>query len=120
MNFTRIFLLIIFTVSGITVKAQKTLTDSLFHPDSLKYWVNLLADDSLKGRFSGSKESFTAAYAISQEFIRAGIKPLALRNVPAHTITTTSPMDEFYHNLNDEPGTLDYKLMSAALLRQLH
>ena len=77
MNFTRIFLLIIFTVSGIAVKAQKTLTDSLFHPDSLKYWVNLLADDSLKGRFSGTKESFTAANAISQGFIKAGIKPLA-------------------------------------------
>ena len=77
MYFTRIFLLIIFTVSGFAVKAQKTLTDSLFHPDTLKYWVNLLADDSLKGRLSGSKESFTAAYIISQEFMRAGIKPIA-------------------------------------------
>ena len=77
MNFRRIFLLIIFTASGIVVRAQKTLTDSLFHPDSLKYWVNLLADDSLKGRFSGTNESLTAAFAISQGFIKAGIKPLA-------------------------------------------
>lgn len=77
MNLTRIFLLIIFLVSGTGVKAQKTLTDSLFHPDSLRYWVNLLADDSLNGRFSGSKEALAAANIISQEFMRAGIKPLA-------------------------------------------
>jgi Zn-dependent M28 family amino/carboxypeptidase len=42
----------------------------------------------------------------------------AKKGVPAHTIIATHPRDQFYHSLNDEPGTLDYELL-AKIIRAL-
>src|SRR5687767_14802228 len=59
------------------VKAQSSLTDSLFHPDSLRQIVKFLASDSLEGRFTGSPGNLKAAHFIADEFKKAGLKPVA-------------------------------------------
>lgn len=49
--------------------------DSLINKDSIRSIVEFLASDSMKGRFTGSPESITAAVFIATEFKRAGIQP---------------------------------------------
>ena len=59
------------------VNAQSSITDSIFHPDSLRHIVEVLAADNLKGRFTGTPESLKAAQFIAGEFKKAGLSPLA-------------------------------------------
>ena len=66
--------LLLFTSS---LRSQTTLADSIFHPDSLRYIVEVLASDSLQGRFTGTGENLKAALFIAKEFERAGINPVA-------------------------------------------
>src|SRR5688572_19818238 len=77
MNLPKISLFMLLLISQLSITAQSLVPDSIFHPDTLKYWVHLLADDSLKGRLSGSKESISAANIIAEEFRRVGAKPVA-------------------------------------------
>lgn len=77
MNFLRIPFLLLSLFTKLSITAQTTFPETLFHTDTLKYWVNVFADDSLKGRLSGSKESITAANIIADEFKRVGVKPVA-------------------------------------------
>ena len=60
-----------------SVKSQKPLIDSLFHPDSLRRIVEVLASDSMNGRFTGSHENLKAAIFISDQFEKTGIHPIA-------------------------------------------
>jgi Zn-dependent M28 family amino/carboxypeptidase len=62
------------------VKAQSSLTDSLFHPDSIRQIVQVLASDSLEGRFTGTAGNLKAAYFIGEEFKKAGLSPVAGNN----------------------------------------
>jgi Zn-dependent M28 family amino/carboxypeptidase len=39
----------------------------------------------------------------------------AMQGIPAHTIIATSSTNQYYHSLNDEPGTLDYNNLSAII-----
>ena len=45
--------LFIFLFSFLKTNAQSPLTDSVFHTDSLRHIVEVLASDSLQGRFAG-------------------------------------------------------------------
>ena len=57
--------------------AQTAVLDSVINPTSLRKVVEVLASDSLKGRFTGSLHAQTTASFIAEEFKRAGIGPLA-------------------------------------------
>ena len=48
-------------------------------------------------------------------FERSDNYSFAGKGVPAHSVMVSSPLDEFYHNENDEAGTLDYNLMSEVI-----
>ena len=78
--FIRSFLLIQFLSSFSPVKGQSSLTDSLFHPDSLRHIVEVLASDSMNGRFTSTKENFKAALFIADEFKKAGLSHVAGNN----------------------------------------
>ena len=75
--FIRSFLFIQLLLSFSIVKAQSSLTDSLFHTDSILHIVEVLASDSLKGRFTGTTENLKAALFIADEFKRAGLSSVA-------------------------------------------
>lgn len=53
--------------------AQTPVIDSIINPPSLKKVVEVLASDSLKGRFTGSLHAQTAAFFIAEEFEKAGL-----------------------------------------------
>lgn len=76
----RSFLAFGFLFSAVFLKGQSLLADSIFHPDSLRHIVEVLASDSLKGRFTGTSENLKAALFIADEFKRAGIKPISGNN----------------------------------------
>lgn len=75
--FTIVF---VFLVSFLDIKGQSSLADSIFHPDSLRHIVEILASDSLQGRFTGTAENLKAALFIADEFKRAGLNPVAGNN----------------------------------------
>src|SRR5258705_2804766 len=75
--FIKLFLSIQLLLSFSFVKGQSSLADSLFHPDSLRHIVEILASDSLNGRFTGTVENFKAALFISDEFRKAGLSHVA-------------------------------------------
>ena len=78
--FIRSFLLIQLLFSFSFVKGQSSLIDSLFDPDSLRHIVEVLASDSLKGRFTGTAENYKAALFIADEFGKAGLSHVAGNN----------------------------------------
>ena len=78
--FIKSFLTIHLLINFCYVKGQSALADSLFHPDSLRYIVEVLASDSLQGRFTGTPENFKAALFIAEEFRKAGLSPVSGNN----------------------------------------
>jgi Zn-dependent M28 family amino/carboxypeptidase len=54
-----------------------SLIDSIINPSSLRELVQVLASDSLEGRFTGSVHAQMAASYIANEFYKAGAAPLA-------------------------------------------
>jgi len=76
-SFIKSFLLIQFLFFSSLIKGQLSLTDSLFHPDSLRHIVEVLASDSMNGRFTGTKENLKAALFIADEFGKAGLSHVA-------------------------------------------
>lgn len=70
----------IFFSSSLNTKAQLSSSDSIFHPDSIRRIVEILASDSLKGRYTGTLENYKAAEFIAGEFENAGLKPVAGNN----------------------------------------
>ena len=54
-----------------------SLIDSVINPTSLREVVQVLASDSLEGRFTGSVHAQMAASYIANEFYKAGAAPLA-------------------------------------------
>lgn len=66
-----------FLFSFSMMKGQSSLIDSLFHPDSLRHLVKVLASDNLKGRLTGTTESLMAADFIADEFEKAGLSSVA-------------------------------------------
>ena len=70
----------IFPFSFPGLKGQSSLVDSLFHPDSLRHIVEVLASDSLNGRFTGTSENFKAALFIAEEFRKAGLSHVSGNN----------------------------------------
>jgi Zn-dependent M28 family amino/carboxypeptidase len=78
--FIRSLILIHFLFTFSPGKGQSPLSDSLFHPDSLRHLVEILASDSLKGRFTGTTESLEAADFIAEEFEKAGLSSVAGNN----------------------------------------
>ena len=75
--FIRSFLLIQFLFSFSMAKGQSSLIDSLFHTDSIRHLVRVLASDNLKGRYTGTTESLNAADFIADEFKKAGLSSVA-------------------------------------------
>lgn len=55
------------------VTSQQIFSNDLFHPDSIKRIDYFLANDSLNGRLTGSKEMRLAAGFISEEFSKSGL-----------------------------------------------
>lgn len=45
-------------------------------------------------------------------FSRSDNYHFAVKGIPAHTVIATSPHNQYYHSLNDEPSTLDYELLA--------
>jgi len=78
--FIRSFLLIQFLFSFSMAKGQSSLIDSLFHIDSIRHLVRVLASDSLKGRYTGTTESLKAADFIADEFEKSGLSTIAGNN----------------------------------------
>lgn len=78
--FFKAYFLIQFLISFSLIKAQSSLSDSLFHPDSLRRLVQVLASDSLEGRYTGTAGNLKAAYFIADEFKKAGLSPVAGNN----------------------------------------
>ncbi len=74
------FLVTQFAFSFLFLRSQTRLTDSLFHPDSLRHIVEVLASDSLNGRFTGTPENYKAALFIAEEFKKAGLNYVAGNN----------------------------------------
>ena len=62
------------------VEGQSSSADSAFHPDSLRYLIEVLASDSLNGRFTGTAENYKAALFIADEFKKAGLGHVAGNN----------------------------------------
>jgi len=60
-----------------TSTSQSTLIDSIITKASLEYTVSALANDSMKGRFTGMPETIKAANFIASRFETAGLKTLA-------------------------------------------
>jgi hypothetical protein len=73
----RLFLSGIFLFSSSVIRGQSSLTDSLFHPDSLRHLVEVLASDSMEGRFTGERGNNQAALFIANEFKNAGLNHIA-------------------------------------------
>ena len=69
--------LLVCSFARIKVVAQHAFIDSIINPTSLKEVVEVLASDSLKGRFTGSDQARKAASYIAGEFHKAGLKPFA-------------------------------------------
>ena len=78
--FIRSFLLLQFLFSFSLAKGQSSLIDSLFHADSIRHLVSILASDSLKGRLTGTPENLMAADFIADEFKKAGLNSVAGNN----------------------------------------
>jgi hypothetical protein len=78
--FIKSFLSIRLLFSFDPVKGQSALADSLFHPDSLRYIIEVLASDSLNGRFTGTAENYKAALFIADQFQRAGLSHVSGNN----------------------------------------
>ena len=78
--FIKSLILIEFLFSFFLSKGQSSTTDSLFHPDSLRNLVEVLASDSLNGRFTGTAENYKAALFIADEFRKAGLAYVAGNN----------------------------------------
>ena len=78
--FIKSFLSIRLLFSFDPVKGQSALADSLFYPDSLRYIIEVLASDSLNGRFTGTAENYKAALFIADEFQRAGLSHVSGNN----------------------------------------
>ncbi len=78
--YKQLFSFYIFFFSFSITKGQAPLTDSLFHPDSLRHIVEVLASDSLQGRFTGTAENYKAALFIAHEFKKAGLSHLSGNN----------------------------------------
>ena len=78
--FIKSFLFTQFLFSFLFAKGQAALADSLFHPDSLRHIVAVLASDSLEGRFAGTAGNLKAALFIAEEFRKAGLSHLAGNN----------------------------------------
>ena len=72
-----LFQVSIFLFSFSHAKGQSPLVDSLFHPDSLRRIVEVLASDSFQGRLTGTDENLKAALFIAEEFRKAGLHPVA-------------------------------------------
>jgi Zn-dependent M28 family amino/carboxypeptidase len=62
------------------VRAQQTPSEYFFHPDSLRSLVEVLASDSMDGRFTGSEGCNKAARFIAREFEEAGVLPVSGNN----------------------------------------
>lgn len=48
-------------------------------------------------------------------FYRSDNYSFALKGIPAHSIMLTADNDKYYHSVDDEPGTLDYKVMKEII-----
>ena len=77
----RLVVCVLFTVFHCEMLAQegaheKVSIDSFINPSSLKHIVEVLASDSLAGRFTGTADSKNAAIFIAEEFKKAGAVPL--------------------------------------------
>lgn len=72
-----ILLITFFLFQSAIAKTQTDYSDSIFHPDSIRAIVEVLAADSLEGRLTGSEGCLKAAGFIANEFKKAGLKPVA-------------------------------------------
>ena len=77
---------IVFLIYFLAGKSQSPLLDSVFHPDSLRHIIEILASDSLKGRFTGTAENYKAALFIAEEFRKAGLSTVSGNNGFLHDI----------------------------------
>jgi len=73
---------------------QNSSIDSIINPSSLQHILNILASDSLQGRFTGSEHAQKAAEFIATEFYKAGAAPFSGDSyfgpfaLPGHSIKT--------------------------------
>ncbi len=78
--------------------------------------INILNRNYYQSKNKAEKNYFKPdPYMESFLFIRSDNYPFARNAVPAHSIMLTSAYDKFYHNLNDEPITLDYIIMKKVI-----
>lgn len=76
MNSLKVLLVALISFSSLPTRAQ-SLSDYFFHPDTLRALVEVLASDSMKGRFTGTKGCAKAARFIADEFEKGGVLPVS-------------------------------------------
>lgn len=64
-------------LQNVNTAGQNSLLDSIINPTSLRHVVEVLASDSLQGRFTGTVQAKTAASFIAEEFKKAGTTTFA-------------------------------------------
>lgn len=83
------------------VNLQQIFSNDLFHTDSIKHIVYFLANDSLNGRLTGSKEMRLAADLISGEFNKSGLNyHNDIKDYFSNFEFTAFPNSEQFHGIN--------------------
>ncbi|HEV8283534.1 MAG TPA: M28 family peptidase [Chitinophagaceae bacterium] len=80
MSRQKIFLFAFISLSSSIARAQQTSLESFFLPDTLRALVEVLASDSMEGRFAGSAGCTKAGRFIAKEFEKAGVLPVSGNN----------------------------------------
>ena len=85
-----------FITGDIYSNLRQILNKTLAKKDSKKYGTDY---------FSGDR------YVYEKLFIRSDNYPFVAKGIPAHTFMTSSPLDRFYHSVDDEFKTIDFDKM---------
>lgn len=76
----RFFSTVILLVVSFFLQGQTSPAYPFFHPDSLRRIVEIIASDSLEGRYTGTAGNLKAALFIADEFRKAGLSHVAGNN----------------------------------------
>ncbi len=74
------FSTVIFALISYFLQGQSSPVYHFFHPDSLRRMVEVIASDSLEGRYTGTTGNLKAALCIADQFRNAGLSHVAGNN----------------------------------------
>lgn len=114
-NFDSVMAMINMDMIGVPVskKNQNPYITGSEH-SNLRDILNKTLQEKAPEKF-GSEYFRRDVFRSEELFTRSDNYWFALNGIPAHTIIATHPRHRYYHSLNDEPGTLDYGLLSKII-----